>query len=247
MTTRTSSSAYFYTSSVVKARKLFFGSHKATDNTTEMLVKSASRRLDRCKNGKMLDIGTGNGFVLTEVCKTLKKVGDKELFGIDLSEHMVDEAKERSKKYKQIEILWGDNHVLPFDDNYFDVVTNKLVTNFSFSEVFRVLKKGGIFIFKEYGLLKGFGGITEMFEDRIKTVDPLYYLEQLRKKNLQSFSYTQYYFEKTYSREDIISVFSMAPIIKDFNVNKDMLKIDDLFVNGKIDVVSDPFLMIAKK
>ena len=143
------SSAHFYTGEIVQARESFFQSHKATDDTTKLLVKKTSGRLNRVKKGKLLDIGTGNGFVLTEVSKYLTNIQGKELFGIDQSEQMVKKAKELTHKNRQIKIVQGDNYSLPFEDNYFDVVTNKLSTNFSFAEVFRVLKKGGLFIFKE--------------------------------------------------------------------------------------------------
>lgn len=241
------SSAHFYTGEVIKTRELFFQSHKATDDTTKLLVKKTSERLNRVKKGKLLDIGTGNGFVLTEVCKFLTDIDEKELFGIDQSEHMVKKAKELTHQIRQIKIIQGDNYSLPFDDNYFDVVTNKLATNFSFAEVFRVLKKGGLFIFKEYGLLKGFGGISESFDTRLKIVDPLRYLELLRREKPQHFSYQQYFFKKIYTKEEIINIFSMAPIIKDFNAIADISIIDHLFKNNEICVVSDPFIITAEK
>lgn len=241
------SSAHFYTGEVIQARESFFQSHKATDKTTQFLVKKASGRLNRLKGGKLLDIGTGNGFVLTEVCKYLTNINGKELFGIDQSEQMVKKAKELTHQLGQIKIIQGDNYSLPFDDNYFDVVTNKLSTNFSFAEAFRVLKKGGIFIFKEYGLLKGFGGISESFNTRMKIVDPLHYLELLRKEKPQNFSYQQYFFKKKYTKDEIINIFSMAPVIKDFKVVSDMPQIDHLFENNEIHVISDPFIITAKK
>lgn len=241
------SSAHFYTDEVILERESFFQSHKATDNTTNLLVKKAFGRLNRIKDGRLLDIGTGNGFVLTEVYKSLINIDGKELYGIDLSEQMVKKAKELTHQIRQIKIVQGDNYSLPFDDNYFDVVTNKLSTNFSFAEVFRVLKKGGLFIFKEYGLLKGFGGISESFNTRMKIVDPLHYLELLRNEKPQIFSYQQYFFKKIYTKEEVVNIFSMAPIIRDFKAMADMPTIDNLFKNNEIRVVSDPFIITAKK
>lgn len=241
------SSAKFYTSKVVRARDSFFRSYKATDDTTKQLILKAVGHLNKNKSGKLLDIGTGNGYVLSEVCKLLKNILEKEMVGVDLSKEMVKEAQNRNNGLSQIKIIQGDNYELPFADNYFDVVTNKLATNFSFSEVFRVLKKGGLFIFKEYGLFKGFGGITEIFESRMKITDPLQYLELLRGEKPHSFSYTQYYFDKKYGRKEIVDIFSMAPIIKDFDPQSDMKKMDKLFASDEVSVVADPFLITAIK
>ncbi len=241
------SSASFYTNKVVKTRESFYGSHQATDDTTSSLIKLAANHLNEFDLGKLLDIGTGNGYVLTEIIKNLQNIKGKSLYGIDLSEKMVTEASAKCKDFPQIKIVYGDNFSLPFEDNYFDVITNKLATNFSFSEVFRVLKPGGLFIFKEYGLLKGFGGITELFTKRMKLTDPLIYIEKLRKEKPQTFSYSQFSFNKSYTREDIITIFTMAPIIRDFDPEKDMSRIDELFVNGEISVISDPFLITAVK
>ena len=94
-----------------------------------------------------LDLGCGTGEMLKLI---LQKDNSKELYGIDLSEKMLDVAKK--KLPIQVKLLLGDSESLPFPDNTFDVV----YCNDSFHhypapqnvlrEVYRVLKQDGIFL-----------------------------------------------------------------------------------------------------
>lgn len=94
-----------------------------------------------------LDLGCGTGEMLKLI---LQEDAGKELYGIDLSEKMLQVAK--SKLPEQVKLLLGDSETLPFSDNTFDVV----YCNDSFHhypapmkvlrEVQRVLKPGGTFL-----------------------------------------------------------------------------------------------------
>lgn len=242
-----SNSGNFYTDIAINARNSFFKSHLPTDNTTALLIDYAVQHLNLQKKGTCLDIGTGNGYVLTEIVRQLKNIDSFELYGVDVSSNMVKEAEMRCNKYPQIKIIEADNNKLPFSDGVFDVVTNKLATNFSMTEVFRVLKKDGIFVFKEYGLFKGFGGISKLFADRMKIKDPLDYIRDLRLINPQSISYNQFFYERVFTKNELINIFTMAPIINNFSVDKDIKIIESSFKGEKIKVRADPFLIIAKK
>lgn len=242
-----SSSGSFYTDTAINARNSFFNSHPATDNTTALLVGCATNHLNLQKDGCLLDIGTGNGFVLTEVTKQLNDANSFELYGVDISSKMIEEAKNRCNEFPQIKIIEADNNKLPFPDDFFDVVTNKLATNFSMMEVFRVLKKGGVFVFKEYGLFKGFGGISELFAGRIKIKDPLDYVRDLRQFKPQRFTYNQFFYERVFTKDELINIFTMAPILNNFSADKDIKTIETSFQNEKIKVQADPFLIIAQK
>ncbi len=91
--------------------------------------------------GKILDIGCGNGFLL----KTLEKEG-RELYGVDLSQEGVDQT---SKRVPAAKVTRADSHNLPFEDGEFDYtlsteflehVTDPLNV---IKEIARVTKKGG--------------------------------------------------------------------------------------------------------
>lgn len=94
-----------------------------------------------------LDLGCGTGEMMKLI---LQQNEDKSLYGIDLSEKMLDVAKE--KLGNRVKLILGDSEQLPFPDSFFDVV----YCNDSFhhypapdkvlSEINRVLKPKGVFL-----------------------------------------------------------------------------------------------------
>lgn len=74
-----------------------------------------------------------------------------DIHAIDGSPHMTAEGQRRASERKlTIEARVGDAHVLPFADNSFDAVTLQFASRHleiikAFSEIYRVLKPGGIF------------------------------------------------------------------------------------------------------
>lgn len=97
----------------------------------------------------LIDIGSGPG---KNCLKAAKIIGEKgKVIGLDLTEEMVNSAKKEAMKedLKWIDFIQGDAEDIPFADNYFDVAISDCVINLVpdkkkvFSEIFRVLKKGG--------------------------------------------------------------------------------------------------------
>ena len=94
-----------------------------------------------------LDLGCGTGEMMRLILQQNK---DKSLYGIDLSEKMLEVAKEKLGNH--VNLILSDSEQLPFSDSFFDVV----YCNDSFhhypapdkvlSEVYRVLKPNGIFV-----------------------------------------------------------------------------------------------------
>jgi len=94
----------------------------------------------------ILDLGCGNGNVLEKI----KLKSDADLYGLDLSENMIELAKE--KLGTRVELKVGDAEQLPYDDNQFDVI----ICNASFHhypnpdqvlrEIRRVLKPNGTLV-----------------------------------------------------------------------------------------------------
>ena len=89
----------------------------------------------------------------------MKDYGAKEVIGVDVEEDVVNSAIKRVVKNRlkdNIEILLIGKSNLPFEDNCFDMVFSK--DSFVhipdkekiFSQVFKVLKPGGFFVFSDW-------------------------------------------------------------------------------------------------
>lgn len=94
----------------------------------------------------ILDLGCGNGNIL----KMLENNTSASLYGLDLCENMIEEARKRLSN--KITLTVGDSENLPYADNMFDTI----ICNASFhhyihpdavlKEIKRVLKKDGSLI-----------------------------------------------------------------------------------------------------
>ncbi len=99
----------------------------------------------------VLDLGSGAGNDLFVARSIVGSTG--RLFGLDFSEKMIQKARLNAQKpgYGNMEFISGDIEDMPFDDNQFDVVLSNCVLNLvpdkhrAFSEIHRVLKRGGNF------------------------------------------------------------------------------------------------------
>ena len=112
-------------------------------------VRTRIEKFAKATGGRrLLDIGCGTGFILS-----LAHSCFEEVYGIDITPAMLDIAasKFREQKVNNVKLIRVSSDELPFPDSYFDVVTaygflHHLPTLLStFSEVYRVLKDGGIF------------------------------------------------------------------------------------------------------
>ena len=137
------------------------GQHKSWRNRA---LKAAVNQLTDDRNPKVLDIATGTGDVAFKLHSLLPQ---SLITGIDLSEGMLDVAREKLKKLpvKEQELIAfgkGDSLSMPFHDNEFDLVTVAYgVRNFSdlrkgINEMRRVLSLGGILCIIELSTPTGF-------------------------------------------------------------------------------------------
>ena len=104
------------------------------------------RRLNLQKGEHVLDIGSGPGFLATDLADLAGPEG--RVVGIDISQQMVDRASARNQR-AWLTYECADATSLPCDDSSFDVVVSTQVAEYVAdidgfsSEVFRVLKPGG--------------------------------------------------------------------------------------------------------
>lgn len=112
-------------------------------------VKARLDKFAKTTSGKrLLDMGCGTGFILL-----LAHSCFEEVYGIDITPAMLDIAASKLKEQRayNVQLLRTSSDQVPFPDSYFDVVTAYGFLHHlpgllpTFNEVYRVLKKGGIF------------------------------------------------------------------------------------------------------
>ncbi len=106
----------------------------------------ANRVTEQLKNGKVLEIGPGPGYISIEI----SKLGDFQITGLDISETMIEIAKRNAKKAgAELKFELGDASNMPFEDNTFDfVVSSGSLHHWKesvkvFNETYRILKTDG--------------------------------------------------------------------------------------------------------
>lgn len=120
-----------------------------SDYSVELFDESVDLQIDRFKRWNLsvkdkicLDVGCGGGRTLA----ALKKLGAREVYGIDIDEELVNLAKKRSNA----EVVVGSALDLPFSNNRFDLVICSGVLHHTsdikkgIDEIHRVLKQGGM-------------------------------------------------------------------------------------------------------
>ncbi len=109
---------------------------------------------------KVLDIASGTGDLAILMAQ---KTNAKEIIGADISEGMLKVGRQKIEKLSltdRISMQMADSEALPFETDYFDVVTVAFgVRNFEhldkgLSEILRVLKPGGVFLILETSVPK---------------------------------------------------------------------------------------------
>ena len=106
------------------------------------------------KNPVILDVGCGPGYLLIEIAKLIP---NSQLIGVDLSEDMLQIAKEKAKEkgLNSITFMQGPAEKIPIPEAHNDVVVclNSLHdfndAEKTLSEIYRTTTKSGIFILKD--------------------------------------------------------------------------------------------------
>lgn len=195
----------------------------------------------------ILDIGTGNGYVLKELNERYNF--NLNLYGNDISSEMIKQAQKNCKKIKNINFVLCSNYNLKFEDNKFDIVVAKNVTRFSAKEVYRILKPNGIFIYREYGKYKGMVEISKEFKSRlIRSRYKSFYDNKMRKANFEVVTSCYIKEKRKYNNvNEIIKTIEAFPMILNFN-DCDKNKLIQKYNNVEnIEITSDAFLAVYKK
>lgn len=233
----------FYTEHVVHLRNdVNNNASKNSLNVNDVFLEHIVKNID--VNSKILDIGTGNGFVLKLIkANSLVPV---RLYGIDNSTEMVN----ANKTLEGIDIRLADNYHIPFEDGFFDLVTAKNVTRFSAEELYRVLTPTGKFFLREYGEFKGLVEISKLFPGRLirsRTVD--FYTKLLKDAGFTSIENIHLPITRTFPDvQSVLNVVKSYPYILDYSEEDEQKIIRYLSEDpSHLTITSDPFILIGGK
>ncbi|MFQ6088714.1 MAG: class I SAM-dependent methyltransferase [Candidatus Methanofastidiosia archaeon] len=149
---------------------------------------------DEVSNGRILDVCTGTGRIAIPLAEKFEK---SKVYGLDISEDMLERAMSKSKYLKNMRFFKGDAREMPFKDKYFDFVTisfglhemRREMREEVLEEITRVLKDGGKLIIQDYDKPKSF--IRKVFYYPIlKFVEPSHifdFLEENLENTLKGF------------------------------------------------------------
>ncbi len=117
--------------------------------------KKMVAKLKKDQPQSILDIATGTA----DVAISLRKLGPKNIVGLDLSEKMLEVGREKIRKRDLsglIQLVKGDSEQLPYPNDSFDAITVAFgVRNFEnlkqgLAEMCRVVKPGGKVVILEF-------------------------------------------------------------------------------------------------
>lgn len=232
----------FYGSERVALRELVFDSQPGISQVNDVFFDLI--RSNTADRARILDIGTGNGFVISELLNRYPQAGF-QLYGIDSSEDMVLGA--RQKLGQKSIIVQGDNFSLPFGTGSFDTITAKNVTNFSPSELSRVIREGGFFVFREYGSGKGLVEVANLFPGRlIRSRSIGFYTQGLENAGFEIDLQREMTFKKKYTSGQLARIVEMFPFVDSYS-EEDRKTIENTFGPGEVEITSDPIIIVARR
>jgi len=183
---------------------------------------------------KLLDIGCGTAHIIQKLAEL---TGSSVLVGLDVSPAMLRSARANSASLRVVRLIEGDGYCLPFPDCCFDIVVTRLA-NYSPQEAYRVLKEDGYFF--EYGLgPEADREIKEFFPRRIEKENFFFpkdrtewkqeVCESIIEAGFEVSSIEDYKEDEHYpSKEDLLDLIEMVPLVRDFDRMKDEKKINEL-------------------
>lgn len=96
-------------------RKICYGGYRYMEGRWEMVARAMVEHYGIKPGDKILDVGCGKGFLLFDFTKVVPGV---EVYGLDISEYAIENAKEEIKSQLRV----GNAIKLPFEDHSFDFV-----------------------------------------------------------------------------------------------------------------------------
>lgn len=166
-----------------------FLNHTLSLGIDRLWRKKVIKHLKKYKPINIIDIATGTGDFAIE----LKKSGVDNIIGADISEGMLNVARSKAERNNvEIHFEYGDSENLKYQNDYFCAVTAAFgVRNFEnldkgLSEMYRILKKGGVLAVLELSEPRYFP-IKQIFRLYFKNMLPL--IGRLVSKDQSAYNY----------------------------------------------------------
>jgi protein-L-isoaspartate(D-aspartate) O-methyltransferase len=96
-------------------RRYGYGGYRYIEGRWEKVARAMADHYGIKPGNKILDVGCGKGFLLYDFAKVVPGV---EIYGVDLSEYAIENAKEEIRD----RLLVGNAASLPYPDKHFDLV-----------------------------------------------------------------------------------------------------------------------------
>lgn len=166
-------------------------------------------QLPNLKDKTILDVGCGHG----KDIQIYEGLGAKEVYGIDSSESMIEEAKKRVKNPEKL--IVGSMDKTPFEDEKFDIIVGRFSIHYledldkTYIELSRILKPLGVMIFIVHHPTLGFmqlgaknyheKGIVKMslYNNSVKINFPFHTLKEYFSNTLFEHFYVDYLDEES--------------------------------------------------
>jgi len=96
-------------------RRICYGGYRYMEGRWEKVARAMAEHYGIRPGDRVLDVGCGKGFLLYDFTKVVPGL---ELYGLDISQYAIENAKDEIKDRLQV----GNATSLPFPDHYFDFV-----------------------------------------------------------------------------------------------------------------------------
>jgi demethylmenaquinone methyltransferase/2-methoxy-6-polyprenyl-1,4-benzoquinol methylase len=191
------------------AKRYDFLNHFLSAGIDIIWRKKAVKLLEKAQPKTILDIATGTGdFALEAV-----RLKPQQITGIDISEGMLAVGREKIQKRglsHLIQLHVGDSENIQFPDNHFDAITVAFgVRNFEnlekgLSEMWRVLKPGGMVVILEFSKPQSFP-MKQGYNFYFKNILPLF--GKLISKDNAAYTYLPESVQAFPDGNDFLSIF----------------------------------------
>lgn len=192
------------------------GMHKSVKNRA---INNVYKLFPAKTKLKFLDVCCGTGDISIFVAEKFGNAA--KITGVDFSENMLEIAKKRAVKYKNIEFLSADAMNLPFETESFDIVfTSFGLRNFAdlkqgLTELKRVAKKNGYVVTLDIGKPEGIVRIPARLYFEIFVP----FFGRIFCKNNEPYSYLNESCKEFPSQKELVEIFREAGLkdVKNYN------------------------------